>query len=182
MISDRATLRLERGGALDAEIAPASSLRAARARWPAMRAQAADVAGRALAVDRDAGTTSAASAIGGARRDSDRDLASGGRRRRRRICLRVYLPGLDIAQHGLLGDRCGRPRPPRHLAAVARARREYYVALDALLALTLTRLAPGNCVVVTAPGAWPAAATDAWQRAAPIGERGTAIDGEARRT
>ena len=48
VISDRATLRLERGGAPDAEIAPADTYERLRQRWPAIKAQAADLATRAL--------------------------------------------------------------------------------------------------------------------------------------
>ena len=41
VLSDRATLRLERGGALDGEIAPAALYERLRGEWPAIRARGA---------------------------------------------------------------------------------------------------------------------------------------------
>ena len=49
VLSDRATLRLEHGGPLDAEIAPASINEALRARWPAIRRDASAQARAAAA-------------------------------------------------------------------------------------------------------------------------------------
>ena len=46
IVSDRATLRLEKGGALDAEIAPAPLYDALRTVWPALRTEAAALAAR----------------------------------------------------------------------------------------------------------------------------------------
>ena len=75
ILSDRATLRLERGGALDAEIAPAPSTSGSQPRWPALRAarHGAGSAGAGPPAGRRRCRGNPA-AIGGARRD---DAAAG---------------------------------------------------------------------------------------------------------
>ncbi len=70
IVSDRATLRLEKGGALDAEIAPASLYDGLRTAWPALRAEAA---APCRAPSQRDGHGFPASPFGGVGRASDRD-------------------------------------------------------------------------------------------------------------
>jgi hypothetical protein len=151
VISDRATLRLERGGTPDAEIAPADTYDRLRQRWPAIKAQAADAAGRALAsantpqdlrpllqrsLEIDADQIALASEVAGDHTD----------------LIAIYLPGLDIAQHALLNAADGQSASASALSARLQAIRDYYVALDRLLALTTVPSPSEVLVVVTAPG------------------------------
>ena len=108
VFSDRAVLRLERGGALDAELGPPELYESLRARWPEMRADArqqaqsyfsapADAEHREILLrsgELDVSMLRIAETIGA---DKKLDL------------LVVYLPGLDIAQHALLGTDGGTP-------------------------------------------------------------------------
>ena len=107
VLSDRATLRLERGGPLDAEMSPTALYDTLRAQWPAIRERAsARVAG---ALELGAASDPAIAAI--LRRSAEIDAIQ------LTLCERVarpatdlvavYLPGLDIAQHALLADDRG---------------------------------------------------------------------------
>jgi len=151
VLSDRAALRLEHGGALDAEIAPAAVYERLRPRWPAIRA-------KALAEARAASTGlgwSGSDVIGALERSSELDAIQ--------LALMqevsapapdlsvVYLPGLDIAQNTLLGPGDA-ALAPSAVAIRLQALRDYFVFLDRLLTHTLT---PGNSelvVVITEPG------------------------------
>ena len=101
MISDRAILRLEAGGPLDGEIAPASLYQALESAWPDRRARATARAARATPLD--ASTEVAAVFARAANLDATLiDLASDPLLGP--LDLRVlYLPGLDIVQHSLFG-------------------------------------------------------------------------------
>jgi hypothetical protein len=151
VISDRATLRLERGGTPDAEIAPADTYDRLHQRWPAIKAQATDAAGRALAsantpqdlrpllqrsLELDADQIALASEVAGDHTD----------------LIAIYLPGLDIAQHALLNAADGQSASASALSARLQAIRDYYVALDRLLALTTVPSPSEVLFVVTAPG------------------------------
>ena len=108
VFSDRAVLRLERGGPLDAEIGPAQLYHSLRARWPEIRTDARQRAESYFSAsgyaqlreiltrsgELDVSMLRIAEAIGG---EQKLDL------------LVVYLPGLDIAQHALLGTDGGTP-------------------------------------------------------------------------
>jgi hypothetical protein len=157
VLSDRAVLRLERGGTLDAEIAPASVYERLRPRWPAIRADAAERAHAASAslawgqaetravLDRSAELDAIQLALLREVSTPVPDLSA------------VYLPGLDIAQNTLLGRRDA-ALAPSVVAERLQALRDYYVFLDRLLAEGLT---PGDAdlvVVVTEPGRVTAAA------------------------
>jgi hypothetical protein len=148
VLSDRAALRLELGGALDAEIAPAALYERLRSEWPAIR-RAAAARARPPAAPADAAiadilqrsseldalqVTLAGRVMGG-----ETDL------------LAVYLPGLDIAQHAFFGERTA-PLAPSAVAARLDALREYYRFLDRLLADLLTPAANELVFVVTGPG------------------------------
>ena len=153
VLTDRATLRLEHGGALDAEIAPASLYESLRSRWPTLKDRARLMALAALpaagdvlpvlqrSAELDALQLVLLSEV--AAKDRDVDVAA------------VYLPGLDIAQHALLEqgaqDASGRVAASM-LAQRLDALRAYYVALDRLLAPLVAPSAEGIVVVVTGPG------------------------------
>jgi hypothetical protein len=159
VLTDRAILRLEHGGALDGEIAPADIYSALRSEWPSIRGDAERKAAAAFSGvgDRnvasilrrsatlDATVIGLADALPGPVRDLDV----------------VYLPGLDIAQHLLLSsDEGGAPSPSAMDARVA-ALRAYLGFLRQLLDPWL-RPAPGEFVMlITQPGrvAVPAAGT-----------------------
>jgi hypothetical protein len=149
VLSDRATLRLERGGALDAEIAPATLYEPLRRRWPEIKATATARADGALVYAGDDTTRALL------RRSAELDAIQ--------LALLaevsapgtdlsvVYLPGLDIAQHALLGsDQTGLAAST--LAARLDAVKAYYSALDRLLAPVLTPAADELVIIVTEPG------------------------------
>lgn len=149
VITDRATLRLERGGALDAELSPPELYEALRQQWTEIRSRAE---ARAAASIDFKGDDAAAKIL---RRSAELDAMQ--------LELlahvstpvpdlsAVYLPGLDIAQHSLLGDESSRPGPSE-LASRLEALKAYYVALDRLLASSLTADRDELVVIVTEPG------------------------------
>ena len=157
VVSDRATLRLERGGALDAEIAPASLYEPLRARWPALRNDAAFQA-RAAAASLAWGDADTRTAL---ERSAELDAIQLALTRDVSTSLpdltAVYLPGLDIAQNALLGRRDA-ALAPSVVAARLQALRDYYIFLDRLLADVLSPAADELVVVVTEPGRVTAAA------------------------
>lgn len=132
VISDRAVLRLERGGALDAEIAPSALYDQLHAGYPAMSAAARDRATSAFAgtVDADVRAVLERSAgLDALLVDLASHPALGP------LDLRVvYLPGLDIAQHVLLTGPGESALPPSRVAERVGALEMYYRFLDGLLA------------------------------------------------
>jgi len=159
VITDRAVLRLEHGGPLDAEISPADLYPALQRQWPEIRARARETAAasfgsvtdpRALSILRrsaelDATILGIAQALPGPARDLDV----------------IYLPGLDIAQHTLLGTSEGGAPSPSLMADRVDALKRYYSFLvriiDPLLDHTKLRDATGRTagtmvMVVTGPG------------------------------
>jgi hypothetical protein len=145
VISDRATLRLERGGGLDAEIAPVETYEALRARWPELRATAAAAAGRIhssaemeTTLRRSAELDALQVGIANAVTTATTDL----------VC--TYLPGLDLVQHAVLAGE-----GPQTASAVAErlgALEQYYAALDALLAPVLQPSRGEIVFIVASPG------------------------------
>lgn len=147
VISDRALLRLDTGGPLDAEIAPASLYEPLRARWPAMREAALARAEAAFAsvadpelrkvLVRSAELDALVAALGNVSPGPALDL------------LTVYLPGLDIAQHNLLQS----PAPASVSAMSERvaAIETYYRFLDTLVA----ELLPPSASHIDALLLWP---------------------------
>jgi hypothetical protein len=150
VITDRAVLRLEHGGALDAEIAPASLYPSLQEAWPGIRKRAADAASAAFGDVTDPGSLSIlrrsaeldgtvlglAQALPGPRRDLDM----------------VYLPGLDIAQYALLSGGDGAARAPSAVAARVDALRSYYVFLLRALGEAAVPGQKEIVIVVTQPG------------------------------
>jgi len=149
VLTDRAVLRLERGGTLDAEIAPGEVYDQLRVTWSALRQRARTLAssrfsGSDLAVatvlrrsaELDATVVEMARALPGPPRDLDV----------------VYLPGLDIAQHALLAGTEEGALAPSTVAGRVDGLRSYYVFLDSLIA-PLVEPRPGLAtIVVTLPG------------------------------
>ena len=129
VVSDRATLRLDRGGDLDGEIAPVEVYERLGREWPAIR-QEAESATRALP---PAGDEGVAAALTRAAQVDAVQLAIASRLEAPALdLLAIYLPGLDIAQHALLGS--GNPVSPSALTARLESLRGYYRFLDTLLA------------------------------------------------
>jgi hypothetical protein len=150
VLSDRATLRLDRGGELDGEIAPPSLYASLAPRWPSLRDEArrqvlsafegtgdADGAALRLAAEQDG----LAAALAGRVSSAADDLRA------------VYLPGLDIAQHNLAGGPGAAGLPPSALAARVEAIERYFVFLDHLLGSLVGERGPGDVVaLLTDPG------------------------------
>jgi hypothetical protein len=147
VITDRALLRLEQGGALDAEIAPDSLYEPLRAAWPAIHERASAAASELRSDDPD---VSAA-----LRRSAELDASIVGLMAAlpssRRDLDVVYLPGLDIAQHALLGGH-GAGQGPSAAAARVDAMRGYYAFLRQLLSPLMTPTAKVDVLLVTQPG------------------------------
>ena len=150
VVTDRALLRLDTGGELDAEIAPAAVYDALRARWPVMRRDAAAVAAshfRGIADD-------ALRAV--VTRSAEIDLlvaaiarAAGSNGRPPFDLLVIYLPGLDIAQHQLL--QASAPASVSAMSERVVALERYYGLLDDIV----RGLLPPSERVVDAAILWP---------------------------
>jgi hypothetical protein len=150
VLTDRATLRLERGGELDAEIAPPSLYGTLRPAWPAVRDEA-----RRRVVDAFAGVDPDAADV--MRRAAEQDALPAGLATRvfaPDADLRaVYLPGLDIAQFNLLGPAGGAGLPASALAARIESLERYYEYLDAVIAPLVDGGRAGSLVALVAdPG------------------------------
>jgi hypothetical protein len=150
VVSDRAVLRLEHGGAPDAEISPAAAYADLRSHWPQITRDAQTLAARRFAdlADRDVAAILVRSAtldaivlgMDTALAEKNRDLDV------------VYLPGLDIAQHAFFGER-DRPAPSASaLAARLAALRAYHDFLGELVGPWLRPLNTQIVVIITAPG------------------------------
>jgi Type I phosphodiesterase / nucleotide pyrophosphatase len=151
ILSDRATLRLERGGALDGEITPAGVYERLRTAWPQLRQRAESLTNSAL---RDAHTKGDTAAL--LRRSAELDalqlvltqeIATA-----EMDLVAVYLPGLDIVQHALLNTSSGTNQSASAMASRLAALEEYYVALDRLLAPVVRANSSELVLVLTAPG------------------------------
>ena len=152
VLSDRAILRLEQGGTLAAEVAPAALYDTLRAGSDARHARVAAAAAHAWPPDAPADVTTAlarSAELDATVLDLAADAALGGL-----DLLTVYLPGLDIAQHALLQGGDGAPVAPSVTAARVRALEAYYTFLDAALARWLAARpeADRQIIVITQPG------------------------------
>jgi hypothetical protein len=149
VITDRATLRLERGGVLDAELSPPELYEVLRHEWGEIRSRAESRAAAALDFTGDD------AALKILRRSAELDALQLELLAHVSTTIpdvsAVYLPGLDIAQHSLLGDESVRPAPSE-LASRLEALRAYYAALDRLLAPYLTAKGDELVMIVTEPG------------------------------
>jgi len=150
VVTDRAVLRLEHGGPLDAEISPASLYPVLQQAWSGIRARARDAAAKAFDDAPDAATASIlrrsaeldvtilgmADAIPGPKRDLDV----------------LYLPGLDIAQHALLASPEASGQAPSAVAARVDALRRYYGFLAHALEPIATPTGNHVVMTITQPG------------------------------
>lgn len=132
VLSDRALLRLEQGGALDGEIAPAALYAALENDWATRRTRTSSRARAALlpnTPDDIASIIERSARLDASIADLSADRALAG------VDLQVvYLPGLDIAQHGLFAADAGAgASAPSAMAARVRAIERYYQFLDTLL-------------------------------------------------
>jgi hypothetical protein len=148
VLSDRALLRLERGGALDGEIAPPAVYERLRNDWPAIKAEA----GRLIETQLPEGDDPLSATV--LRRAAEVDalqLTMASRLDLESLDLiALYLPGLDIAQHTLLGS--GESLSASALAARLEGLRSYYVYLDGLLHNVTTARQGELVIVVAQPG------------------------------
>lgn len=148
VLTDRATLRLERGGALDGEIAPPSLYAPLEKAWPALRAEArrrvlqafpGGEDGEAAVLRRAAEQDAVAAALAARVFPEAADLRA------------IYLSGLDIAQHSLAAGGSGLPASA--LAARVDALERYYEFVDRLLEPFVDDPRPGAVVaLLTDPG------------------------------
>jgi hypothetical protein len=150
VITDRAILRLEQGGVLDAEIAPADLYGPLRQAWPAIRARASAVAASVF----DQVGDPAARAI--LRRSAELDItileilrALPGPPRDLDL---VYLPGLDIAQHALLAPGASGAPAPSAVAARVAALGAYYEFLQTLIEPLVDTRDDETTIIVLEPG------------------------------
>jgi hypothetical protein len=151
MLTDRALLRLDRGGPLDAEIAPASIYDRLKQQWPAIRDRALTRAHAAVESLEWGPPETRAVLMRSAELDAMQlelmreisepapDLST------------VYLPGLDIAQHTLLGPR-QTPLAPSEMSIRVDALRDYNIFLERLLSDVITAADSEVVIVVTEPG------------------------------
>ena len=158
VLTDRAVLRLEHGGSLDAEISPPDLYETLLKRWSELKGRARSRAAAALTAPADMTLLTAdADTRSVLQRSTELDAMQ-------LVLLEsitttltdlavVYLPGLDIAQHALLSERADREGPrPSTLAARLEGLRQYYIALDRLLADTLAPRSGELVLVITEPG------------------------------
>jgi hypothetical protein len=157
VLTDRATLRLEHGGALDGEIAPPSLYEQLRGRWPEIRSGAVARARAAAASLAWTGESSRTVLERSAELDAIQLALAQEVSTPPPDLLAVYLPGLDIAQNTLLGNRDA-ALAPSEVAERLQALRDYYVFLDRLLTHALAPAEDELVVVVTEPGRVRAAA------------------------
>lgn len=149
VISDRAVLRLEHGGALDGEMAPADLYPVLQQQWPRIRAAARGTAEQAFtrgdtatltvlrrSAELDATILGLVEALAGPPRDLDV----------------IYLPGLDIAQHSLLGTSETGTLSPSVVAARVEALKDYYAFLVGILQPLLEPAENQVVMVVAGPG------------------------------
>lgn len=148
ILSDRATLRLERGGALDGEIAPAVLYERLRNDWPAIRLESLERIRTLLPVSSDPETAAALQRA--AEVDAVQVTLATRVQSPSLDLLAIYLPGLDIAQHALFGS--GNALAPSALETRLAALRDYYVYLDGLLKDTLVPDSDELVVVLAQPG------------------------------
>jgi hypothetical protein len=147
VVTDRAVLRLERGGDLDGELAPPAIYESLRGQWPQIRRRAQEAAATAFPDQ-----TETAAIL---RRSAELDETIAGIAQslagRPLDLMVVYLPGLDIAQNALLGAP-GAALPPSSVAARVDALRSYYPFLDRVLGPLVEPDPDRTHLVVTQPG------------------------------
>jgi hypothetical protein len=156
VLSDRAILRLERGGPLDAELAPPDLYQHLRDRWSEIRSHAQSLAQTILSgVDAPHSVAPPANVASILTRSAELDatvmgLAQAVASPANLDLLVVYLPGLDIAQHTLLG---GDSPAPSELEGRLSGLQQYYRFLNALTGTQVWNWFQGTRIfVITQPG------------------------------
>jgi hypothetical protein len=142
LFSDRAVLRLDRGGPLDAEVAPPPAYDAVRQSWPELRARVTDRVEAAFGTVRPdlVAPIARAAEIDGLQIELATHPVTAGA-----DLLVVYLPGLDIARHALMSAMT--EHGAAELAPRLDALRQYYRYLDSVVH-DVARLAPSDGAVV----------------------------------
>jgi hypothetical protein len=146
VVTDRAVLRLERGGTLDGELAPDRIYEPLRAQWGDIRRRAQDAASRAFPEATETAAILRRSAELDATIAEIAERLAGGM-----DLFVVYLPGLDIAQNALLGSSAG-TLAPSAIASRVDALRSYYPFLDRVLAPLVEPAEKRWLMAVTQPG------------------------------
>jgi hypothetical protein len=151
VISDRAILRLEAGGPLDGEIAPASLYDTLKKEWTETDASAARAAAERATPRAPAEIASvftrAASLDASVMALATSNLGP--------LDLRVvYMPGLDILQHALFGSANPAAIAPSDAADRLSALEAYYAFLDETLGAFVgaSPASDRTCILVTEPG------------------------------
>lgn len=148
VVTDRAALRIERGGALDREIVPASLYEPLRAGWPKLRQAAAARTAPLLegtggqvraALERSAAIDGTFVALAASASLGETDL------------LVVYLPGLDIAREALVGEEAA-AAPLGDLASRIDGLERYYALVDAWLGMVEAASPGRTLIVIGSPG------------------------------
>jgi hypothetical protein len=168
VLSDRAILRLEQGGELAAEIAPAAIYSPLLASSSARAARISEMAASATA---ELSPEIAAIIERSARLDATvLDLAIDPTLGPQDLLV-VYLPGLDIAQHALFPAAPGDTLAPAAAAERVRALEGYYAFLDGALRATVMRDSDPTLLtwLVTQPGRVAGGATGTLALMAVIG-------------
>jgi hypothetical protein len=147
IVTDRATLRLERGGDLDAEIAPPELYQALRSKWPALRSEAAALARQLHGTGASRDLLQRSGELDALQMAIARETAGAN------VDLSLtYLPGLDLVQHGLLTTAGAGAPSASTVAASLQSLDEYYVFLDTLLTPVLSPAAGELTMIVTSRG------------------------------
>jgi hypothetical protein len=151
VISDRAALRLDQGGALDAEIAPASLYTTLLQRWPELKARARTLATEAL--DATGSEVVRDVLIRSAELDALQLLLLSEVTSPTTDLAVVYLPGLDIVRYTLTyGPDTREASTTTRSNDAYVATLQYLIALDHLLASALAPRSDEVVMVITQPG------------------------------
>lgn len=130
IISDRATLRLDRGGALDAEIAPPAVWEELQAAWPSIQDEARR---RATEAFRDVPEPAGSALRRGVEQDLIQLALAVRIADRAGDLLAIYLPGLDIVQYALVSGPTAAGLPASAMDARVAALERYYIVIDTVL-------------------------------------------------
>lgn len=130
VISDRATLRLDRGGAPDAEIAPPAVWEGLQTAWPSIQDEARR---RATEAFRDMPEPAGSALRRGVEQDLIQLALAARIADRAGDLLAIYLPGLDIVQYALVSGPTAAGLPASAMEARVAALERYYIVIDSVL-------------------------------------------------
>ena len=152
VVSDRAVLRLERGGALDAEVSPVEMYDRLRSQWSSIQDAARGDVRSSMSREALFGIPGGVKSTLTRSAELDATVAQVAERIAAEAnldLLVVYLPGLDIAQHTLLGGDPG--TPPSELNDRLAALERYYAFLSRLTTGSVGNLT-GRLFLIAQPG------------------------------